>query len=155
MTALIHLFPATIHPMVVHFTIAIVYLTGLAGMVGMFWRTSDVFFPKLYLLFVFLSILATLAAGIAGVISESYLVTIPHAVQPMLHTHKSYGELTGVALVIAFCLQVWHWWRTKPGWSVSVLSLLFSIVAVVLVSMAGHLGGMMVYHHGLGVSLSK
>ncbi|WP_245631739.1 DUF2231 domain-containing protein [Alicyclobacillus ferrooxydans] len=152
LASLYHLFPATIHPMVVHFTIAIVYLAGFAGLIGVVWRGRDGFFPKLYLLMLFLAILATIAAGAAGVISESYLKSIPHGVASTLETHKSYGELTGVSVVIAFVLQSWRWWRKKPLWSVSLVSLLFAIVAVVFVSMAGHLGGMMVYHHGLGVS---
>lgn len=151
LSSLFHLFPATIHPMVVHFTIAIVFLAGVAGIVGLMWR-ADGFFPKLYMLMLFLAILATMAAGVAGVISESYLKTIPHGVGHILSTHKFYGELTGVSLVIAFVLQAWRWWNRKPAWSVSVLSLLFSLVAVILVSMAGHLGGTMVYSHGLGVS---
>lgn len=137
--------------MVVHFTIAVVYLAGLAGVVGLFWR-GDGFFPKLYFLMVCLAILATIAAGVAGVISESYLTSIPHGVGATLETHKFYGELTGVSLCVAFVIQAWSWWRKKPIWTVSALSMVFSIVAVVLVSMAGHLGGTMVYFHGLGVS---
>lgn len=151
LSSLFHLFPSTIHPMVVHFTIAIVFLAGVAGIVGMMWRAGG-FFPKLYMLMLFLAILATIAAGVAGVISESYLKTIPNGVGHILSTHKFYGELTGVSLVISFVLQAWRWWNRKPAWSVSGLSLLFSIVAVILVSMAGHLGGTMVYDHGLGVS---
>lgn len=36
-----HLFPATIHPMVVHFTIAIVYLGVLEGFSSFMFRVPD------------------------------------------------------------------------------------------------------------------
>lgn len=150
MAALYHMFPATIHPMIVHFTIAIVYLAGLAGVVGLFWR-ADGFWPKMFFLMLFFGILATLAAGVAGAISESYISTIPSGVGGMFETHKFYGELTGVCLVIAFFFQAISWFRNRKDWRVSIIALIFTVVAVVLVSMAGHLGGTMVYQHGFGV----
>ncbi|WP_249226532.1 DUF2231 domain-containing protein [Alicyclobacillus mengziensis] len=145
MTAIYHLFPATIHPMVVHFTIAIIYLAGLFGLIGLI-RRKDSFWVKAFVLTLVLGILATIAAGVAGVISESY-DKIPPAVQPILNAHKRDGELTGVTVVIALFVQLIHTRMRKVSW----IAYVFCVIAVILVSITGHLGGTMVYNHGLGV----
>lgn len=149
-SAIIHLFPATIHPMVVHFTIAIIYLAGLAGLAGLIFR-KDKMYPRVFLILLGLAILATLAAGVAGVISESYAHITP-TVARILATHKKYGEITGVIVVIGFLLQGWKWWNKGEDAKVSLPAFFFAIVAVVMVSLTGHLGGLMVYHHALGVT---
>jgi len=78
LTSLYHLFPATIHPMVVHFTIAVNFLASFIGLIGVF-RRKDSWFSRGFFYLLILSILETIAAGVAGVISESYLPHIPAA----------------------------------------------------------------------------
>ncbi len=146
LTAIYHLFPPTIHPMVIHFTIAITYLAGLAGLAGLIFR-RDSFFSRAYFFLLILAILATIAAGVAGVISEYYDV-IPQSVMAELSTHKKFGELTGVLLVIATGAQ---WLLQRKNEKVSVISFLFTVGAVITVSIAGFIGGDMVYYHGLGI----
>lgn len=149
LTSIYHLFPSTIHPMVVHFTIAINYLCALAGLLGLFLRKTD-FWGKAFFYLLILSILATIGAGVAGVISESYISHIPGAVQPIFHDHKKYGELTGVFLVLAFLTQTYLLWRSKLH-KVYVAAFILCVVSTVFVTLAGHLGGTMVYHYGFGV----
>ncbi|MCL6634134.1 MAG: hypothetical protein K6T63_16140 [Alicyclobacillus herbarius] len=149
MTGLYHLFPSTIHPMVVHFTIAVNYICALAGVMGLI-RRRDKFWGKAFFYLLILSILSTLAAGFAGVISESYVNHIPHAVRGMFHKHKEYGELTGVLLVASFVIQAVSIWR-KRVFRISVFAFLFCLVSTIFVSLAGHLGGTLVYSYGLGV----
>lgn len=146
MTPLYHLFPPTIHPMVIHFTIALVYLSALAGFVGLFAR-RDYFYVKAYLLMLGLAIVATIAAGIAGVISESYVNPAVHHVTGLLAVHKRDGELTGVLLVIAFGAQA----VLQRLRRVSLVAFIFTLGATAMVSVTGFLGGSMVYDHGLGV----
>ncbi|WDL99502.1 DUF2231 domain-containing protein [Alicyclobacillus sp. ALC3] len=131
--------------MVIHFTISIIYLAGLFGLVGLF-RRREKFWVKAFVLFLFLGIVATIAAGVAGVISESY-DTIPRAVMPMLQAHKHDGEVTGVFVVLALFAQIFFGRVQKVSW----IGWLLSMVAVILVTITGHLGGTMVYQHGLGV----
>lgn len=135
--------------MVVHFTIAINYLCSLVGIIGAF-RRKDSFWGKSFFYLLILSILATIAAGAAGVISESYLTNYPSGVHPMFHQHTKYGELTGVLLVVSFVIQLYSLARQKQ-YRVTLLALVFCLAATVTVSIAGHLGGTMVYHFGLGV----
>lgn len=146
LTALYHLFPRTIHPMVIHFTIAIVYLSSLAGLAGLIFR-KDSFYSRTFVWLLFLGVIAALAAGVAGVISE-YYVSVSPVVSPILGTHKQDGELTGVAELIAFGLQFLAYRRKK---TVYIPAFIFAVIATILVSVTGSLGGSMVYDHGLGV----
>ena len=144
---LFSLFPATIHPMVVHFTIAIIYLAGLAELIALF--SKDKFFEKAGFILLGLGVLATLAAGVAGSISESYDNITP-AVAQILAQHVRFGELTGVSILIAWVIRLVT--RYRNGRRVAIVSILFTIAAVALVSYVGHLGGTMVYDHGLGIN---
>jgi uncharacterized membrane protein len=145
-----HLFPATIHPMVVHFTIAIVYMAGFAGVMSLFFRKGD-FFVKFFLIMLVFSMLATIAAGAAGVISESYISDYPSVVHQKLHDHKQYGVFTGVFVFIALLLQLWKSYKTRGKMLSSWFAVIATLIAVIFVSMAGHLGGLLVYHFGFGV----
>lgn len=148
--AIYHLFPSTIHPMVIHFTIAINIVAALIGVIGYF-KKKDPFYERMFMWLLVLSILSTLAAGFTGIISESY-ANVTTTLAPMLETHQRFGELTGIALVIAFVFQ-WYFRRNKK--QVATLALVFSIIAAILVSITGHIGGTMVYSHGLGIHVSQ
>lgn len=151
LTTIEHLFPSTIHPMVVHFTIAIIYLAGCAGAVSLFYRKGE-FFVKLFLLMLVLSFLATIAAGAAGVISESYIHHFPSGVHHAFHDHKRDAVLTGIFVTIALFVQIWKSYLSRQKMRPSWIAIAASIIAVIFVSMTGHLGGLMVYHFGFGVS---
>jgi uncharacterized membrane protein len=131
--------------MVIHFTIAIIYLACLSGLVGILHHKTD-FFQKSFFSLVFLSILATFDAGISGSISKSY-DQVSRTVAEMLH-HARDGEITGVLAVIAFIIQLLAQRRKKR---VSTLDVVFCLLATLMVSITGSIGGAMVYDHGLGV----
>jgi len=150
LSAVYHLFPSTIHPMVIHFTIAINIVAALIGVIGYFQK-KDPFYERMFMWLLVLSILSTLAAGFTGIISE-YYANVTTTLAPMLETHQRLGELTGIALVIAFVFQ-WYFRRNKK--QVATLALVFSIIAAILVSITGHIGGTMVYSHGLGIQVNK
>ena len=150
MLTLEHLFPATIHPMVVHFTIAIVYLAGFAGVMSLFFRKGD-FFVKFFLIMLVFSVLATIAAGAAGVVSESYISHYPSVIHEKLHDHKQYGVFTGVFVSIGLVFQLWKSYKTREKMLPSWIAIIVTLIAVIFVSMAGHLGGDLVYHFGFGV----
>lgn len=145
------LFPPTIHPMVIHFTIAFIFLTALAGVAGLLFR-RDRYFSRTFFYLLILSIFAALAAGIAGSISESYVTSIPPEVRHTFETHKKFGELTGILLLVAFAFQ---WLKQRKTKNVSIIACLLCLAAVVTVTVAGHLGGDAVYKHGLGVVFGK
>lgn len=133
MSTFIHLLPPTIHPMVVHFSIAAVYFAAVAGSLGFIFRSS--LYSRLFFALLCMSIFATLATGLAGVVSESY-VHASGEVQRILESHKFYGELTGVLLVASTTLQWVAQHRARrvswpAGLSIALCKLLCSIFQLI------------------------
>ncbi|KYP81405.1 DUF2231 domain-containing protein [Ferroacidibacillus organovorans] len=139
--------PTTIHPMVVHFTIAILYLAVLADLIGFFWKSE--FYERAGFIMLGLGVLATIAAGFAGVLSENADKLTPQAVA-LIHTHASFGELTGIVFLAAWVVRLMT--RYKKSGRVFGPSLILSLIGLALLTYVGHLGGALVYDHGVGVN---
>ena len=164
----VRVFPPTIHPMIVHFPIVLLYLTFLADVAAhLSDRPRDRFFERMGFLTLSLSLASIAAAGAAGLISEQFVHWTP-ATRAILFAHQRDAVLTGV-----FALAAWliRWFSRYPlrafapelprrqwsaagtgrgrltGWSTACV-----LGAVVMVSITGTLGGAMVYAHGAGVA---
>lgn len=146
-TMLYGLFPPTIHPMVVHFTIAILYLAVLTEVIA--FVRNDRFYERAGFILLGLGVLATVAAGVAGAISEHFDIMTPQVVA-MLATHRTAGELTGVLFLIVWTTRLitrYNWPDKRIPW----YTLLMSLAGLALLTYVGSLGGSLVYNHGLGV----
>lgn len=142
------LLPATIHPMVVHFTIAILYLAVLTEVIAYF--TKDPFYERSGFLLIGLGVLSTIAAGLAGVVSEHYDNITP-AVAKLLAVHRFFGETTGVIFLTVWILRFLA--RRRNNSRVPLATLLISLIGLGVLTWTGHLGGDLVYNHGLGVKV--
>lgn len=141
------LFPPTIHPMVVHFTITVIYLAGLAEAIAFVRREH--FYERAGFLMLGLGVIATIAAGVAGVISEHYDIITPQ-VRLLLTQHRELGEIAGVCILLSWTARLLVRYGQNPH-PVPWYTLVTTGAAVLLVTYAGALGGNMVYDHGLGV----
>ncbi|CAB1127878.1 conserved membrane protein of unknown function [Candidatus Hydrogenisulfobacillus filiaventi] len=157
------LFPPTIHPMVVHFPIALLWVTLLIDLLAWVGGSRDRFLDRAGFWMLSLSLLAIVGAGAAGVLSEQYVRWTP-ATRAILSAHQRDAALTGV-----FALGAWlvRWAARYPapargeraGWSLAGsgrgrrtwLSTLLVLGATIMVSITGTLGGSMVYGHGVGI----
>lgn len=156
MGLLSHLLPPTIHPMIVHFPIAIAFLL-LATEVMAMVRRSEPLYDRAGLILYVLELVSLVAAAFAGIISEQ--AAHPTAsVRPMLEAHQRDAFLTGLAFSAGFVVRALRWLdRRRRGRLVSGpsgLSLLLQLVGTVLLVVTASLGGSMVYNHGLGVALA-
>lgn len=161
---LARLLPPTIHPMIVHFPIALLYIT-IAVDILMWLAPPDPsrFFPRASFWLLTLSCMAIIAAMVAGIISEQSIHLTPQT-SAMLSAHQHYAILTGLFAGAAWLLRVFGRYSRaeRGGWSIlgtgrgrqSPLATLFVAGAVVFVSITGSVGGSMVYNHGLGVHVS-
>ncbi len=157
------IFPPTIHPMVVHFPIALLYLTLLIEIIGYLVPRHDRFYDRAGFWALTLSLFAIVGAAAAGMISEQFVKWTP-ATTPILYAHQRDAVLTGV-----FALGAWivRWFvrfpktsRQESLWSIfgtgrgrqSLLDTVLVIAAVIMVSITGTLGGSMVYNHGVGIA---
>lgn len=162
---LVHVLPPDIHPMVVHFPIALLYLTAGAELLALLTGSAlrDRFWDRIAFWLLTLSGAAIVAAGAAGVISEQSARFNATTAQ-MLSEHQHDAVLTGLFALMAWVFQLIARFPRRPlpgpeGWSVlgtrrgrvTWAVFLFGVAATVMVSITGTLGGSMVYHHCVGV----
>ena len=157
------IFPPTIHPMVVHFPIALLYLTLLIEIIGYLVPRQDHFFDRAGFWTLTLSLFAIVGAAAAGMISEQFVKWTP-TTAPILYAHQRDAILTGVFALGAWVVRwfgmfpksgrqgaSWSLWRTGRGRQ-TALDTILVIAAVIMVSITGALGGSMVYNHGVGIA---
>jgi uncharacterized membrane protein len=168
MKGLTGLFPPTIHPMVVHFPIALVFTAFALDVVAFF--TQDPFWERAGRVIFGAALLSVMVAIAAGFISEAHALVGP-AVSPLLAAHRRDGVVTGI-MFLGVAILRWYAhrvWRGGPGrrrmpWRERLagmgskprqawLALMAGyVVGLVMITVTGVVGGSMVYDHGLGVA---
>lgn len=157
------IFPPVIHPMLVHFPIVLLYGSALTGIMGLLWRTPDRFFDRSSFWLLVLGLIAGIVASAAGVISEQFVKWTP-TTSALLSAHQAYAVLTGLFTILALISRIIARYprgseSSRRGWSLgksgrgrqTLLSMIFSIAAVVMITMGASIGGTMVYQYGVGV----
>ena len=159
--------PTDVHPMVVHFPIALLYSTAVVDLLAL-WQHGhgrDRFMDRAgFWLLTAAGVSLVVAAG-AGFISEQSVHWTPATIA-ILTAHQHFGELTFVFALMAWVAQIFtpfstrrrsmdHWSLFDTGRGrVSPLVALLVVVATVLVTITGSLGGDMVYQHCVGIPTS-
>jgi uncharacterized membrane protein len=155
------LFPPVIHPMMVHFPIVLLWGSFLTALLGLVWRTQDRFLDRASFWLAVLGFIAGVVTAATGVISEQFVKWNP-TTSALLQTHQAYAILTGLftfLLVVSRMVaryprthsdRQWSLFRSGRGRS-TLLSLIFGLGAVVMVTMTASIGGTMVYQYGTGV----
>lgn len=156
--------PPTIHPMVVHFPIALAYLTLLAE-VAMWLAEGDTrrFLGRAAFWLLTLECLAIIAAMLAGIVSEQSVHFTP-VTSAILSEHQHFAILTGLSAGVAWLGRVFSRFprSERSGWSIlgtgrgrpNALTTLFVALSVLFITITGSLGGTMVYQHGVGVHVT-
>lgn len=158
------LLPPTIHPMLVHFPIALLYLCLFIELLGRIVQPRDRFYDRVSFWLLILAFLAGVAAAAGGVISEQYVRWTPTTIA-LLSAHQRDAVLTGILVLLTIGARLLGRYsggryRNSPsGWSVwgsgrgrpTGLSLLLLVAAVSMITVTGSLGGTMVYHYGVGI----
>ncbi len=157
--------PPTIHPMVVHFPIALLYLAAGAQGMALVTRSAqhDRFWDRAALWLLTLAGAAIAVAAAAGVISAESVHLTPDT-RALLDAHQRDAVLTGLLALASWVLQVsarfpaagrswpdtWSLLGTGRG-RVTGAACIAGVAAAVMVSITGTLGGSMVYRHCLGI----
>ncbi|MCY0897737.1 MAG: DUF2231 domain-containing protein [Firmicutes bacterium] len=158
----VRIFPPVIHPMLVHFPIALLYGSLFTTLLGFFWRTPDRFFDRASFWLLVLGLIAGIVTSAMGVISEQFVKWTP-TTSALLSTHQAYAVLTGLFTMLAIGARlIARYPRSRQpdrAWSLngsgrgrqSVLSFIFLVAAVVMITMTASIGGTMVYQYGVGI----
>ncbi len=135
-----------IHPIVVHFPIALLCASVAFDALALRWPTGGLRETSLYTL-----LAGVMAAGVAVVTGgmEEDLAKRAGAPESVLDLHESLGQVTLVIFVALLGLRL----AMQLGWlkEIRALSLGLGAIGIVILSLAGYWGGDLVYTYGIGV----
>lgn len=137
-----------IHPMIVHFPIALIIVAFVSEIVGVILRRD--FYVKAALLLLIVGALGAIAAYVTGD-EASHTVGDSGAIRAALEMHEEAGEFTLWTVIIAALIRALfafkHWMHGWRQW-VAVILLAACVAAV---GRTGYLGGELVFRYGGGV----
>jgi uncharacterized membrane protein/uncharacterized cupredoxin-like copper-binding protein len=155
------LFPRTIHPMIVHFPIALLYIAIFIQVVGyIFGYIRTPLFQRTGYWMLTLSLFSLVAAAMAGILAEQYVRWTP-TTAAILSAHQRDAVITGVLALAAWVVRMFTrypeseqgdkrtFFPRRRGRSTPLSDILL-LGAVIMVSVTGSLGGSMVYNYGVG-----
>jgi uncharacterized membrane protein len=138
-----------IHPMIVHFPIALL-------IVGFLLEAVDLILKKKYLSdAAFLLLIFGAIGAVAAVISGSYAAGGIEEAGPLKHaveTHEGAAELAMWLTIVAAGVRLSLVFAKKYVGAFRIIFLVFFFVAVLAVARAGYYGGELVFKHAAGVT---
>jgi len=143
----IHALP-NLHPLVVHFPIALYTTFLLLELIAIMRRSDRVYHAASWTLYV-----GVVSAVSAILLGRQAALSVPHGgiVHSIIDQHESYAlTATGIAIVLALWRIIAGEWLM--GFSPSrLVHLLLAVLVVVFIFLTADLGGLMVYKFGVGV----
>jgi uncharacterized membrane protein len=138
--------PANIHPLLVHFPIALLLTSVALSWAGLLWKGKGLEQAAWYTLL--LGLAGTVVTLITGLIAAQS-VPIDSPAQATLNTHKFFG----IATFVIFGLQAMCAWRNKGRYSPGkrILHTAIQLGGVALIVAVGFFGGELVFTYGIGV----
>lgn len=139
-----------IHPMLVHFPIALLSVSVFLDVLAQRWRREECRMVSLYTLV--LGVAGALVAVASGAMAEE---AVEHSGVPeqVLELHESLGFATFwifaglLGLRIAWWLE---WVQERP-----LVSVVLGMLGVAVLLVASYFGGSLVYEYGAGVTLTR
>jgi uncharacterized membrane protein len=134
-----------LHPLLVHFPIALLFLGAVVQNVA-FWTNK--FWNKLAFFLIALGEVTGVLAYLAGDGAEAYAETLwGEAVEPIIQTHQLFATLTLIAFGALLVVKLGYWYFRKFPLRKPLLFVL-AVAGLVFLTLTGHYGGKLVYHHG-------
>jgi uncharacterized membrane protein len=139
---------AHIHPMVVHFPIALILAGFLAEVLYLFFKKSTwLSFTGFYLM-----ILGTLGAIVAFASGQIFTFHPEEGeIVAMFEKHETGAWITLIVMVIATIFRSWLVLTKKYEGTMKWISFCLYFIGVAAVSITGFLGGTMVYNFMVGL----
>jgi len=134
-----------IHPLFVHFPIALFTSFVLAEFLGVFLKKEGLRSAASYTLY--LGTIAALFTVLAGYYAAA---TVDHseAVHAIMENHEGFGV---TVLIIGALLSLWRLFvRRRFSPKAQAVHLVMAVVLIVVIALGADLGGLMVYKYGVG-----
>ncbi len=134
-----------VHPMLVHFPIALLFASVVLDWLGYLLKHPNLTRAGFYSL-----TLGALGAGIAALSGPDHAVGDP-SVPLLLASHQNFASLTVGLAVVMFAARFLAAEGLRGSGAAAYL--VASVVLLVAVSLTGYYGGEMTYHHAVGVTM--
>lgn len=132
-----------LHPMIVHFPIALVAIGFLAELASLFFK-KEACLPKISLYLLIIGTLAAMAAVLAGVFFTDKLSGEAGAVE---RTHALLAFITTGLLTVTSLLRLLPLLKGKETKTTKQLAFVFYLLSMLAVSATGFYGGTLVYSY--------
>lgn len=132
-----------IHPMIVHFPIALIYVGFLAELIYLFFKKDPLFATAGFWLFC-AGTLATVFAYASGALLTQELYGAAVSVQS---THELFGEITTISALVGVTFKIYLKSEGKEDGPLKWIAFAISTFTVISVSIAGYYGGVLVYDY--------
>ncbi len=148
--------PATIHPMILHFPIVLLYLCAGLEVLALVLPPTDGFLHRAAFWTLTLACVAIIVTMSAGLVSEQS-VHWTKTTSLILSHHQRFAVFTGLTAGAGWLAHVGNRFPRGKRWGLwgrgraSLVSALFVVASAAFVTLTAHLGGQMVYHYGVGV----
>ncbi len=135
-----------IHPIVVHFPIALLCASVAFDILARRWPTGGFRDTSLYCLLA--GVMGAALAVVTGGMEEE-LAERAGAPESVLELHESLGTATLIVFVALLCLRL----AMQRGWikDLPALSIGLGVIGIVILALTGYWGGELVYVYGIGV----
>lgn len=140
-----------IHPMIVHFPIALLIVGLLADAVGLF--SNKEFFSKAGFYLLILGTLGVVAAFFSGNLAGEG-VTEAGSLKQALETHEDAAELSVWLISIAAIVRITFVAVKKYSGILKWSAFALFLIAVLSIARTGYYGGELVYKHAAGVQFN-
>ena len=139
-----------LHPMIVHFPIALLITGFLSDIVGL--TTKREFFSQAGFLMLVLGTLGLVAAYISGEQAGDGIIEAG-ALKQALETHEGSATLTLWVVIIAAAFRISLVLFKKYKGALKMVSLTLFFLGVLALARTGYYGGELVFKHAAGVQL--
>ncbi len=140
-----------IHPMIVHFPIALLIVGLLADSIGLFSKKD--FFSKAGFYLLILGTLGVIAAYFSGNLAGDG-VTEAGPLKQALETHEDAAELSILLISIAALVRIAFVAIKKYSGSLKWVAFALFLIGVLSIARTGYYGGELVYKHAAGVQFN-
>ena len=136
-----------LHPMLVHFPIALLFVSVLFDLASTALRRESLREGALWLLG--LGLLGGIAAAIAGGLAE-HAAEKAGVAEALIETHETLAFVTIGIMAILFLYRLLF--RNRFGMKALAAYLVVAAIGLVAISATGYTGGDLVYEHGAGMN---
>jgi len=136
-----------LHPLLVHFPIALVIIGFLAEIAFLFFKKETSLNKMGY----YLLIIGTLAAIVAWLTGNFFTSEMDGAAGKIRETHELFATITLVVLLVTSAVRTALLMLKNENPTLKILAFVLYGLAAITVSITGYLGGSLVYNFMLGL----